>query len=334
MFKYKTILKTSLEVNRKMPKNIVNEDKYLFDHEMKKNFSESYVLNEKNCFVFGQNILSIRKLSIFVKETFFGEPSLKKILKNTLKNILRLRKFKIIHSGYWITDDKSTVYFHWFCDALQKITLIEGYENKLLLLPERFTKKPFINDTLELLNINYKVLRENTLYKIKNIEIYSETAPTGNYNPTVLSDLKKLFIKKTKAETNPKIYKKLWILRDNEKRAIQNSEVIFPLLESYGFEFIYFEKLTMNEKIHLLNETLYLGGIWGSGLTNMLFLNEKTNLIEIRNKNDKKNNAFFSMASALNLNYFYYSSEFYGDEKSLKIDKESFNSFLNSIHNQ
>ena len=44
----------------------------------------------------------------------------------------------------------------------------------------------------------------------------------------------------------------------------------------------------MNEKIHLLNETLYLGGIWGSGLTNMLFLNEKTNLIEIRNKNDKK----------------------------------------------
>jgi len=40
------------------------------------------------------------------------------------------------------------------------------------------------------------------------------------------------------------------------------------------------------------------------------------------------------MASALNLNYFYYSSEFYGDKKSLKIDKESFNSFLNSIHNQ
>ena len=71
MFKNKTILKTSLEVNRKMPKNIVNEDKYLFDHEMKKNFSESYVLNEKNCFVFGQNILSIRKLSIFVKKLFF-----------------------------------------------------------------------------------------------------------------------------------------------------------------------------------------------------------------------------------------------------------------------
>ena len=70
MFKNKTILKTSLEVNRKMPKNVVNEDKYLFDHEMKKNFSESHVLM-KNCFVFGQNILSIRKLSIFEKLFFW-----------------------------------------------------------------------------------------------------------------------------------------------------------------------------------------------------------------------------------------------------------------------
>ena len=65
----------------------------------------------------------------------------------------------------------------------------------------------------------------------------------------------------------------------------------------------------------------------------MLFLNEKTNLIEIRNKNDKHNNAFFSMASALNLNYFYYSTDFYGDKKSLNIDKEGFDSFLESIQN-
>ncbi|MAL65438.1 MAG: hypothetical protein CMF94_04990 [Candidatus Marinimicrobia bacterium] len=333
MDKNKTILSASFEVKRELPKNIVDKDLFLFDHEIKRNFSESYVLNEKNCFVFGQNILSIRKLSIFVKETFFLNPKAKKIFKDTLKNILPLRKFKSIDNGYWITDDKSTVYFHWFCDALQKITLIEGYENKVLLIPERFTEKQFVIDTLKLLNINYQVLKKNTLYKIKNIEIYAETAPTGNYNPTVLKDLRKLFLKKTKAETKPNIYKKLWILRDNDIREIENSEIIYPILESYGFEFIYFEKLTMNEKIKILNETLYLGGIWGSGLTNMLFLNEKTNLIEIRNKNDKHNNAFFSMASALNLNYFYYSTDFYGDKKSLNIDREGFESFLESIQN-
>ena len=79
MNKNKTILSTSFEVKRELPKNIVDEDLYLFDHEIKRNFSESYVINEKNCFVFGQNIFSIRKLSIFVKETFFGDPKPKNI---------------------------------------------------------------------------------------------------------------------------------------------------------------------------------------------------------------------------------------------------------------
>tara|TARA_B100000674_G_C37183392_1_gene620742 strand:- start:21 stop:518 length:498 start_codon:yes stop_codon:yes gene_type:complete len=160
MNKNKTTLTTSSEVIREMPKNITNDDRYLFEHEIKKTFSESYVLNEKNCFIFGQNILSLRKLSLFVKETFFLDPKAKKIFKDTLKNILPLRKFKSIDNGYWITDDKSTVYFHWFCDALQKITLIEGYENKVLLIPERFTEKQFVIDTLKLLKINYQVLKK------------------------------------------------------------------------------------------------------------------------------------------------------------------------------
>ena len=331
MKKNKISIKPPFEVVRKMPKNIVNEDKYLFDHEIKRLFSETYFIEENNCYVFGQNLLSVKKLSIFIRETFFGEPSLKKIIKDTLKNIIKLRKFEKIDNGYWITDDKSTVYFHWFCDALQKITLIDSYEDKILLLPERFVNKQFIEDTLILLNINYKVLKEDTVYKIKKIKIYGETAPTGNYNPEILNDLKKLFSQKARISTQPKVIKKLWILRENDKRKIENSEIIYPLLESYGFEFIYFEKLSMKEKIKILNETLYLGGIWGSGLTNMLFLNEKSNLIEIRDKDDKMNNAFFSMASALNLNYFYYSSSFFGEKKGLNLDEERFKNFLNSI---
>ena len=39
MNKNKTILSTSFEVKRELPKNIVDEDLYLFDHEIKRNFS-------------------------------------------------------------------------------------------------------------------------------------------------------------------------------------------------------------------------------------------------------------------------------------------------------
>lgn len=327
----KKYLSKNINVSRKLPVNIVDKDLKLFKHELKKSFPSNYVINEQNCLIFGQNIFSPKKFKLFKKETFFGYPSLKKILKDTIKNLISLRRVEIIKDGYWITDDKSTVYFHWFCDALQKTAYLDLISNKKLLIPKRFIDKEFIKDSLELLNINYQTLRPDTLYLVKSINIIGETAPTGNYNPSTLKQLQEMFYKKVNIETKEK-KKKLWIMRENDKRSIENSDKIYSLLQEYGFEFIYFEKLSIKEKIVLLHNCQYLGGVWGSGLTNMIFMLSGSNLIEVRNKNDDQNNAFFSMASALNINYYYFVSIFAKDKSSVSINARDFKLFLESIN--
>ena len=75
------------------------------------------------------------------------------------------------------------------------------------------------------------------------------------------------------------------------------------------------------KKIKLLGKCKNLIGIFGSGLTNMIFMKKNMNVIEIRQLNDMHNNAFYSLASATGLNYYYLFFEFKknGLEINLKI---------------
>ena len=49
----------------------------------------------------------------------------------------------------------------------------------------------------------------------------------------------------------------------------------------------------------------YLISNHGAGLTNMLFMQAGTSVLELRRENDGHNNCYFAQASALNLKYYY-----------------------------
>jgi capsular polysaccharide biosynthesis protein len=52
-----------------------------------------------------------------------------------------------------------------------------------------------------------------------------------------------------------------------------------------------------------------LGGVHGAGLTNMMFMSKGSKILEIRGKGDSSNNCFFSLASDLEMKYYYFLSD-------------------------
>lgn len=67
--------------------------------------------------------------------------------------------------------------------------------------------------------------------------------------------------------------------------------------------------MSFKEQVALFSETSILLSNHGAGLTNMLFMPAGSNVIELRKKNDDHNNCYFSLASALNLKYYYQQCE-------------------------
>ncbi|MCL1990429.1 MAG: glycosyltransferase family 61 protein [Defluviitaleaceae bacterium] len=76
-------------------------------------------------------------------------------------------------------------------------------------------------------------------------------------------------------------FRKVYISRNNSKRALTNENEIEHVLEAHGFDIIYAERLTFEEQVKLFSETELLVSGHGAGLANILFMQSGTKLIEI-----------------------------------------------------
>lgn len=312
---------------RKLPKNIIENDKRLFLHEENYAYKETYIIKKKNIYIFNGILISIPQLRYFKKYTFFGDKTFIERIIRIIKNYLLSKSTNVetIDKGMWFTDHKSHVYFHWMLDSLQRAKASENFNQDYpLLVQEDFYKKEFVKESLKILNFKYLVLKTNHRYKINNLKIVSKTAKTGNYNEQLLSSLitnfkeASIYTKKDKKHDQEKNY---FIFRsENLPRSIFNISDLNILLKKYNYEFIQFEKHNFIQKIEKLKNCKNLVGVFGSGLTNMLFMNKNTNIVEIREVLDSHNNAFFSLASALNINYYYSFFEYHEDKCLVDIE--------------
>ena len=96
--------------------------------------------------------------------------------------------------------------------------------------------------------------------------------------------------------------------------AMQNESEIFPLLKKFNFEIVFPEEMTFEEQIEIYHGANIMGGLHGGGLTNILFMNPGTKLLEVRRENDNLNNCYYTLASELGINYYYVNSKSQGDD--------------------
>ena len=328
----KIILFEEFSSERKAPINFIEDDNKLFAHELYKTFPQVYFYEVKNLHVINTSVYKLTRLKFFSKYNYFYKPKKIRLFKDVYTNIYKSTSVdKTISSGIWITDNKTGVYFHFLCDALTRYeALPESYKNQPVLLPNVYSHS-WIIEILEYLGIDYIILEKNTKYKLNHALITSYTAPSGNFHQQTLLKLRNNFLNRsTEINTNDKKINKIWIDMSKHRRPVQNIDEIRPILKKHGITEVLFEELSIEEKINLMKNVDVLIGSHSSGLTNMLFMKSETKVIDIRDPNDKIKNAFFTMASELNISYYYMERE--PDLNTTYIDPEKIDNLLSSLN--
>lgn len=291
---------------RNKPKNLKTEDLWIFQHELERNFPDPSVIPLRNLLITGElafpgKYKSHRALSYHSSFVSFAI--------NKLVRKIGQSKFAVFPKKYLlITDDWSKSYFHWLMDCLPRLILFKDRGVDLtLLLPSYLREKPFVQESLAMLrNSNYRFLEKDSWYYVRGLFFPVHLAPTGNYNDEVTKKLRSAFAGNTAEAPVLKIY----ISRSKAAhRKIANENEIQPLLERHGFKTVYCEEISFKEQVSLFNNTAILLANHGAGLTNMLFMQAGTTVIELRKSNDSHNNCYFSLASALDINYYYLQCE-------------------------
>lgn len=297
---------------RSAPVNSIISDDKLFRHEEVCQIDPVFLIEISNLLYNGSGMFIVtkkRKLpekflkyNIIKKFSFFAYSYFQ--IKMELKfNLIRINIPVIFVVDYW-----SHGYFHWMAEVLPRLV---AAKNKIgthpVVLPAKFKMLPFVSDSLKQIGINFRFLEVDNLYKLREVFFISHFAATGNYNDLIVRETRKLLhIKDIKSVEKRFVY----ISRKNtNKRNISNEVEIIKVLRSYSFEIVFAEELSFYQQQNLFSSTDILVGNHGAGLTNMLFMKPTSKVLELRCKNDTLNNCYFSLASALQLDYYYLNTE-------------------------
>lgn len=263
--------------------------------------------------------------------------------KMQVQNIV-FRTEYIVPKAIFISDDNSHGYFHWITDVLPKLFLVEKsiFNDYILLIPEKFFSM-IANETIKQYKIQSQQILVIPRYKkvlVDELLVLEHSAlptGTGNYRPKIIQKIrsyyteifsknendlqteenKKLFDGKHPCNTHSQLTKvgnsvllrygrRLFISRSDAKyRYLANEIDIIPMLEKNGYSILKAAELSFKEQVVLFSNAQIIIGMHGAGLTNMIWMPKDSKIAEIRLEGDSHNNCYFSLASALNLKYYY-----------------------------
>ena len=317
-------------VQRKLPINIKENDQKYFEKEFVKHVSKSHIYELRNVQINHRGYV-IRKDHILTESTYNNSIYHRELKWHQYKALLKKKTF-IKNAIIGFDEYSNSKGFHYLCESLPRIYSVKDkLSDYVLLFP--FVNANFSNyvkQTLSKLEINqFHFIRKEEIIHCNNLLFVERLAPTGNYRDPVMKEINWSF---TDQRSNhfPK-RKILYIDRNNSSsRKCLNNDHVRELLGHYNADSIKIEKYDFGEQLKILQDYSIILGIHGGGLSNMLFMNPNSKVIEIRNENDLKNLCYFSLASALDVDYFYLRANSTSDSNNanLKVDIDKLASLI------
>ena len=310
-----TVLRPESTSRRKLPVNLNPDDQGLFSHELERVIPETRLLELRGVSVSSEGVL-FQKGQMLPESFAYSHTRAswkrRSVVKFFLNNYLLRRRRRFEKEGVWVTDDWGGGYFHWLADVLPRlITVSEQLKDLFLLLPRRYQEMEFVQASLKTFSIGgIEYIEPDEVLLCWKLLVPTQTAPSGHYNEGLIREVRSLQVDCYANDVRDRADNRIYISRSQApKRRISNEAEVIEVLRQFDFRIVRTEELSFPEQVRVASGSRYIVSNHGAGLTNILFMNPASSVFELRRTNDRINNCYFTLASALNLNYFYQNCE-------------------------
>jgi hypothetical protein len=296
-------------VKAEWPVNTKEHEKFLFKNDLEKQHPAVFLHHFKNVNITPHGIL-FSGLHIY-SQFLVWQKHLREFNRfYLLRNYLRRKKKRtdpestyVVCFDYW-----SMGYFHWLCDFLPRLVLMQEYlKTAVLLLPENHDR-PYVRASLDAFGIR-KIMwfSDDEYVHCAKTLVPGHAALSGNIRPALMKSIRERLIAFYQpGQSQLSRLQKIYVSRAKAKaRFIRNEAEVIHLLDTFGFKTVHFEDYTLAEQIGMAYHCRYLVGLHGANLANILFMQPHSRVMELRIKGDDKRNFYFSLAAAAQLDYFY-----------------------------
>lgn len=216
----------------------------------------------------------------------------------------------------WILERVYENHSHWLTAHLPKLCLLKARgELDDLILPAR--RNPVIDASLRMLGLEAGAFRTHD--PDRPLEVGALTIlGTDRFRPELLQPVRAAL-----APPPPRApWRRVFISRaDARIRRLLNEQDLGPMLAAAGFEPVRMERLGFEEQVRLMSETAILMAPHGAGLTNMMFCQPGTQVVEIADLSYPNPN-FYALACAMGLGYWLVRGAFAGGTTLHRLDRD------------
>ncbi|RUT05566.1 hypothetical protein DSM106972_035730 [Dulcicalothrix desertica PCC 7102] len=269
--------------------------------------------NSCNCFSFRNSHLLDKELNVL------GETRTKEFdARLPLPIITKFIDKTICLDGTiaYLSDPDPANYYHWMCRTLP---LLRFYQNLSTLAKidyfytGKFSISEFHKETLQAAGVCLdKVIQEgctakHLLIAVTNRSLHLNNQVNDPINKESFEFTRNLFYKPSNLRYTKK--SRIYVSRGNvsRRKIINEAEVIY-LIEKYGFETVTMDNRTVQEQANLFSKAEAIIALHGAALTNLLFVQPGSKVIELLPDN-YTNNCFYTLASYAEADYFYLQGE-------------------------
>lgn len=286
---------------RTLPKTIDLEINQKFKDSIKKTIEERFILTLKGARVAFNECFVISKKGFIIDE-------INPVMSRFTSRIFYYPKFGKLEriNGTVAVLSNDNNYFHWMFEVVPKVLLLK----KLKLVPDFFViggDRKFKSESIALLGID----KNKIIYPSSNMNIIADKIVVPSFprlTPSVLDFVRKTFLKIVPKDYLKK-YEKIYICRGNvKKRMVLNESELVEFLSSKGFISVTLDDLSIVEQANIFNSARVIVAPHGAALSNLVFCNKKTKLIEIFHP-DYINVCFWEISNHVGLDYYYFISE-------------------------
>ena len=295
---------------RRPPVNLEPGDRWLFEHELERTLPGARLIEMHDVRVSADGFLF--KAGRILPESFafpdlFDAWRRRHVIRFLLTNYLLRTSTRIEGDAVWIVDNWSGGYYHWLADALPRLFLIRQHlTDWTVLLPHHYKALEFVEPSLAPFGVHHlRYAGEAEGLRCRRLFVPTHTAPPGHFNEAVIRSVRDLLVTAYGAWPDAPA-DRLYISRSTaRRRRLSNEGEVLDVLRTLQFRILQPESCSFEERVMAASRSRYLVSNHGAGLTNMLFMRPGCHVLELRHRSDRTNNCYFTMASALGLNYSY-----------------------------
>jgi hypothetical protein len=300
------LLKHAEHITHLWPVNLAADDKTDFETELAYQTYDVQLRFYKNAWVSPDSV--IYKNGLLVKDTVAANTYLPYYQwRHYIKKIVKDKKIRLDDTYTYLlaTDSWSGGHFHWFTEVLPKLSCLGSKSAELcLLLPDTVYMREIAVPSLQQTGIDFAAIhfmQVDSFYKATQLYYITRVSRTGQMSPSVMQQIQKKF-------TTGKGTRKIYISRDNAAcRKVTNESAFATMLQRYDIETVFAEKLSFSDQVNLFTSANLLIGVHGAGLTNCLFMNQGSKVIELRKKENQGSNVgYWHLADSLGHSYGYF----------------------------